>query len=227
MTDRDLLLRQFALQRIGLDPTGDLVRLPGSHPDGLPRFYCARLAAGDDVRYFRHDLPQSVRDRLAGVTWERARHDSQAVCNILAAHAPCEGVWIGRSYAITRPVDSSERAGVARLAPASAADRALLERFDADVAGYDWPAFAILVKGRVVSACVSSREDDHAAEAWVQTDPAHRGHGYARRVTAAWAHAIRASGRVPFYSHAEENVASAGVARSLALQPYVYDAGYL
>lgn len=227
MSDYDLLLRQFALQRIGLDAAGDLIRLPGPHPDGLPRFYSGRLTADGDVRYLRYDLPQPLRARLADVPWELARHDSQAVCSILAAQAPCLGIWIGRSYAVTRPVTASECEGVRRIDPTSPLDRAMLERFDGDVAGYGWPAFAIAIEGAVVSACVSSREDDHAAEAWVQTDPGHRGRGFARLVTAAWAQAIQETGRIPFYSHAEDNVASAGVARSLGLHPYVYDAGYL
>lgn len=227
MTGEDLLRLQFALQRIGVDAAGDLVRLPGPHPDGLPRFYCARLADGGDVRFYRHDVPGDVRSRLARIPWEQARQDSARVCAILAAHGTCEGTWIGRSYAVTRPIDPPERAGVRRLDPTAPTERTLLADFDADMAGYGWPAFAILAEGRVVSACVSSREDDRAAEAWVQTVPAYRGRGFARRVTAAWAHAAQQSGKIPFYSHSEDNAASAGVARGLGLEPYAYDAGYL
>lgn len=227
MTGEDLLRLQLALQRIGVDDAGDLVRLPGPHPDGLPRFYCARLAGGGDLRFHRHDLPAALRARLAHVPWERARHDQVGVCAILAAHDPCEGVWIGRSYAVTAPFSPREREGVRRLDPTVPAERALLANFDAEVAGYGWPAYAILAGGRVVSACVSSREGDRAAEAWVQTDPAYQGRGYARRVTATWAACAQAAGKIPFYSHSEDNAASAGVARGLGLEPYVYDVGYL
>jgi hypothetical protein len=224
--DLELLALQFSLQRIGLDPEGRLVRLPGPNPDGLPRLYGARFQGGSAV-YFRADVPGDLRQRLAMFTPERMRSDEAAVCAILAAQAPCGVIWRGTSGVAIRTIASSEHLGVRTLHPAIPAERALLEAFDPEVAGYGWPAYVVEREGRVVSACVSSREDGRAGEAWVQTRPEARQLGYARQVTAAWAHALQEAGKLAFYSYSDENAASAGVARSLGLRLYLRDVGYL
>ncbi|HEX5837639.1 MAG TPA: GNAT family N-acetyltransferase [Anaerolineales bacterium] len=82
----------------------------------------------------------------------------------------------------------------------------------------DW-VYGIERGGKVVSACVSSRENDSCAEAWVFTDPAYRHHGLAQKVVCTWAKGLISSGRVPFYSHKMENNASASLARRLGLPP--------
>jgi predicted GNAT family acetyltransferase len=72
----------------------------------------------------------------------------------------------------------------------------------------------------------SSRENESAAEAWVRTLPAYRRRGLARRVTAAWATHAWAQGKVPFYSHRMDNLASQRAARTLGLAPFIVDAAY-
>ena len=52
------------------------------------------------------------------------------------------------------------------------------------------------------------------------TLPEFRRRGYARQVTAAWAHDIQQQDKVPFYSHRLSNLASQAVARSLGLIPF-------
>lgn len=56
-----------------------------------------------------------------------------------------------------------------------------------------------------------------AAEAGVETAPRFRGRGLAGLVTAAWAQAIHASGRLAIYSTSWSNPASLAVARKLGL----------
>ena len=57
-------------------------------------------------------------------------------------------------------------------------------------------------------------------EAGGETAEAFRSRGFGPRVTAAWALAIRATGRVPLYSTAWTNHASLSVARKLGLVAY-------
>jgi predicted GNAT family acetyltransferase len=79
--------------------------------------------------------------------------------------------------------------------------------------------YAIERDGRILSACVSVREDHNCAEAWVYTDPAYRRQGLAKKVVITWAHRLKSIGKVPFYSHKIENAVSASLARALQLQP--------
>ncbi|MHC5544420.1 GNAT family N-acetyltransferase, partial [Singulisphaera rosea] len=59
--------------------------------------------------------------------------------------------------------------------------------------------------------------------AGLDTAPAYRRRGYALRVTAAWADAVRSSGRIPLFSTSWENAGSLGVARALGLRVYATD----
>ncbi|MGO9606910.1 MAG: GNAT family N-acetyltransferase [Candidatus Binataceae bacterium] len=78
--------------------------------------------------------------------------------------------------------------------------------------------------GYPVSVCFcANRNSDPAIEAGVETAAAFRGRGFAPRVTAAWACAIRASGRIPLYTTDWSNTASRAVARKLGLIQYASD----
>lgn len=104
-------------------------------------------------------------------------------------------------------------------------DERLLERnfsgwVPGEIAAGCAPVLAIIEDGYPVSVCFCARRSDSAAEAGVDTAQAFRGRGFAPRVTAAWALAIRATGRVPLYSTAWTNGASLAVARKLGLTAY-------
>lgn len=79
------------------------------------------------------------------------------------------------------------------------------------------PIVGVVEDGHAVSACFSARRSNEAAEAGVETAVYWRGRGLAPRVTAAWASAVRGSGRIPLYSTSWSNGASLGVARKLGL----------
>jgi hypothetical protein len=70
------------------------------------------------------------------------------------------------------------------------------------------PVLAIVENGYPVSICFCARRSEMAAEAGVETAEAYRGRGFGHRVTAAWALAVRGSGRIPLYSTSWENHAS-------------------
>lgn len=79
------------------------------------------------------------------------------------------------------------------------------------------PVIAIVVDGAPVSVCFCARRGESTAEAGVETAAAYRGRGLAPRVTAAWARAVRESGRIPLYSTSWDNRSSLAVARKLGL----------
>ena len=79
------------------------------------------------------------------------------------------------------------------------------------------PIVAVMEEGHAVSICFCARRSPVAAEAGVETAPEFRGRGLAARVTAAWALAVRATGRIPLYSTSWNNLASLAVARKLGL----------
>ena len=82
------------------------------------------------------------------------------------------------------------------------------------------PMVAVVVDDHAVSVCFCARRSEEAAEAGLETAAAFRGQGFGPQVTAAWALAVRASGRVPLYSTSWENGASLAVARKLGLVAY-------
>lgn len=82
------------------------------------------------------------------------------------------------------------------------------------------PMMAVVVDGEPVSICFCARRSDVAAEAGLETAAPFRGRGLGPRVTAAWALAVRATGRIPLYSTEWTNHASLAVARKLGLIAY-------
>ena len=104
----------------------------------------------------------------------------------------------------------------------------LLERYFrgwvADEIPWRAPIVAVMDNGYPVSVCFcATRSSENTVEAGLETAAAFRGRGFAPRVTAAWASAIRASGRIPLYSTAWTNRASRTVARKLGLIQYAVD----
>ena len=85
--------------------------------------------------------------------------------------------------------------------------------------GFAEQVYAIERDGMAVSACVSTRENEQCGEPWVYTDPQYRNLGLAQRVVDVWAQHLIKAGKVPFYSHKMENIASANLANRLGLQP--------
>jgi hypothetical protein len=85
------------------------------------------------------------------------------------------------------------------------------------------PILAVIEEGHAVSVCFCARRSPTAAEAGVETAGRFRRRGLGARVTAAWARAIRASGRVPIYSTSWNNESSLAVACKLALEACASD----
>jgi hypothetical protein len=204
-----LIVAQLRLECKEVSPEGLLARIPGPNPDDIPR--CLVLRHSDGYRVlFRNDLAHHIREQIAMLPPEVVFDNHQAISAILAEDAAVETIWAGRSYIFP-----------SASAPAEYPDTIKLEPIDGAR-----PTYAVRIAGQIVTSCESVREDDTAAEAWVQTLPEFRRRGYARQVTAAWAHDLLQLGKIPFYSHSMGNLASQGVARSLQLIPFIDGVGY-
>lgn len=85
------------------------------------------------------------------------------------------------------------------------------------------PVMAVSEGGHPVSICFCARRSAAAAEAGLETAAPFRGRGYAPRVTAAWADAVKEMGLTPLYSTDWDNRSSLAVARKLELMPFATD----
>ncbi|MGH2588346.1 MAG: GNAT family N-acetyltransferase [Dehalococcoidia bacterium] len=196
---------------------------PDRHP--APRLFLGCTPAGYVAR-LSATVPDALAGRITGIIERQPPPgDLRAPPAALAALAALREALEGHA-----PI-TAETAGPAYRFPASIAppsEAVQLTEANVQVARTSypwlldelpdwWPCFAVVQDGAAVSVCFSSRIGVEAAEAGVETLPDFRGRGYAVAVTAAWGAAIRASGRIPLYSTAWENLASQGVARHLGL----------
>lgn len=224
MNAAELIRAQLALECIGLDEDGLLVRIPGSDPDQIARFYVYRHADGY-TRFARHDVPPDIREQLLALAPETAFVDPSTVQRVLEQHRPSGGYAVGRSYVFPETLTPRDFPNVVQLdeIPDTPIDRFVPHL----AASPSRPAQVVVVDGCIVSACVSARENEASAEAWVRTLPDFRRQSYARQTTAAWAHRIQQLGKVPFYSHYRDNLASQAVAQSLGLLRFADYANFL
>lgn len=180
-------------------------------------------------------LPPALRDALAATladepvvpSTEAMEHRPPAcrdtVLALLAEEHPLAGEYRGPAYtfpeALGEPPASIEVLG----APGEARPHPVLAWLAAFVEA-DRPVVVTRSEaGEAVAMCHSARLGPASAEAGLEVVEAYRRQGLARAVTAGWAEAIRAGGRVPLYSTWWENEASRATARSLGLIPYAED----
>lgn len=224
MTDLDLITLQAAtLYR--LDPFNRLLTInePGGKP--APRLFLGRTGAGNVWR-LRHDLPAELADELAALLRAEPRADDLTreptiLPALRAVLSPVAREWRGPAYLV--PADLPARIDVTTITPANSH---LLAGLFGDLAGElpdIAPVVAVIREGVAVSVCLSSRIGAKACEAGVQTLAAHRGHGHASAVVAAWAAAVRQGGRLPLYSTSWDNLASQAVAGRLGMHRYGED----
>ncbi|GAC1396526.1 MAG: hypothetical protein NVSMB52_10060 [Chloroflexota bacterium] len=185
MNTAELITLHFLLECVGIDSEGDLIPIPCPNPDGVPRFYIAQHT--DDSTFsvfYRHDVPQEVRDKLGDLRPEEALHHHELVKSVLTLERPCTEFHYGKSYICPKRFTPDDFSSVVRL---DQRHHASIQEYDARIDAVHTAVFAAIVDGKIVSTCESSRQNDSAAEAWVRTLPEYRGLGLAKGVTAAWA----------------------------------------
>ncbi|MDF1490093.1 GNAT family N-acetyltransferase [Tessaracoccus caeni] len=218
-----LALHVGALYR--LDEHGRLIETNEATPNPAPRVFVGRTAEGSSC-YLRRDVPEGLGRRIDQLTrdlplYPDRRGDAEvygAIEDAIAEAGTIASRWHGLAYAFTTPCSpmSSEATEITDGRDVLVGPFA---PFQTDLKAI-WPFFGVLRDGRVVSACYSARLTDHAAEAGVDTDPAHRGQGLAATVINAWRKAIEDSGRTALYSTSYDNLSSQAVARRLGLSQY-------
>jgi hypothetical protein len=221
------------------DGVGRIVAINEPNGGPAPRFFLGRTRMGNRWRV-RHDLPEATAQRLNALAAnEPVRDDIEAEPRSMAAFTEAlradqeiQSITSGPAYRFPDALSApSARADVTRI---TRANLRLLHRFEQMGVGWDLavlvgeidrrePMVAVVEDDAAVSLCFSARLTEHAAEAGVETLDAYRSRGYAPTAVTAWAHAIRANGRIPLYSTSWDNRASQTVARKLGLVRYAAD----
>lgn len=212
------------------------VNKPGGGP--APRFFFGRTLEGNAWRV-RQDVPDDIArelDRLAASEPVSSDLESppaylDAMMAALDRHQPASVDHSGPAFrfpdhlpALGRDVIRLMFANLdlLREMPDWASGIGSEEQFE------EWgPCHVAVEDGIAVSICACSRLTSHAAEAGLETHERYRGRGHAANVVAAWARAIRDTGRIPLYSTSWDNHASRAVAHKLGLTAYGSDLSLL
>lgn len=210
------------------DANGRIVASNEPDPAPAPRLYLGRTSSRNHWRFHAELSDQLVRRLDLLLQREPVVADLTrppvalpAVQAALAAHGPSDDIWSGPAWSFP-----DEIAQPASVIDVTTDHLDLLRKnfgYTADHFGVVQPCTAVVVDGDAVALCSSVRLTDQAAEAGVSTTEPFRGHGYAADVTAAWAIAIRRTGRIPLYSTSWHNTASRRVAEKLGLIMYGSD----
>lgn len=198
MNTEQLILAQLKLECIRLNNQGYLSQFQCDNPDPIDRLYIFHDSQ-TYYRYLREDLPPILRQHLKLLRETVIFDDVEQIQQTLAEHQPCENVFRGRTY----------------IFPEDCLDLP----FDDHKILYNGSNCEIAIGSEIVASCTSVREDATAAEAWVHTHGAFRGHGFGSRVTLAWARQMTEKGKIAFYSHSVENIASRKLIEKL---PFVW-----
>lgn len=207
------------------DASGRIVAVNDASRGLAPRFFLGRTRQGSLWRV-RHDVEEEVVRALEVLVANEATgdeilappHGAPPYQQLLARSASIQRVEAGPAFHF--PATLPE---IPAALPITTENRELLQRNFPDWLGdveACQPFMALLDDGHAVSVCASVRVTPVAHEAGVDTHRDWRGRGYAPRVVAAWARAVRGSGPIPLYSTSWQNSASQAVAAKLGLIRY-------
>jgi RimJ/RimL family protein N-acetyltransferase len=177
----------------------------------MPLILIAQLANEKWVAYYDETMSPDLHDEIVTNLLEIKFPKIDSLLNVLESHSIQFEVGHYKTYVFPPQLPSHvETIFFSKHNPK-------VKAFGFD--GFAENVYAIERDGHIVSACVSTRENDRCGEAWVYTDVAYRNQGFAQKVVNSWAGNLMDAGKVPFYSHNIENAASANLARKLGLQP--------
>lgn len=195
-------------------------------PAGAPGPYFALVRGSAACAWaVRADVPSNVarelefiaRDEPPALDFRAPPVHAQRYLNALSSIADVSQT-LGPAYSFPETLGTHTEAVL--IERESLLDRNFRGWVPGEIAAGRSPMMGIIRNGFAVSVCFSARRTDSAAEAGLETAESYRRSGLGAGVTAAWARAVRASGRVPLYSTSWDNEASLGVARKLGLIAY-------
>lgn len=177
----------------------------------MPWMLIAHLANQELVTYYDEAISLDLQEELAANFLEIQFPDVDLLLTVLKSHDLDYEVGYYKTYVFPSQ-------------PAKEMHVTCLSKHDPKVKVFGFNGFAEHIyaverDSRIVSACVSSRENVKCGEAWVYTDDQYRNQGLAQMVVNTWAGSLMENGKIPFYSHKIENKASSSLARKLGLQP--------
>ena len=230
----DLRLLQLQVDALFThDANGRILYVNEPDGDRAPHFFLGRTREGNIWRC-RDDMADgTVRELERLASEEPVRDDLRAeprnmdaFLAALRADQEIVSSWSGPAYRFPDELPLQATITITRM---TRSDLRLLRLMSWDLdetaRGFEGrePIMAVIENGAAISLCHSARLTDQAAEAGIETLKAYRGCGYATAVVAGWAHAIRATGRIPLYSTSWDNLASQAVACKLGLVQYGAD----
>lgn len=202
-----------------LDDHGRIIgtREPEPGPGDL---FCLIRGTVDSVWAVRADVPKDVADEL-----DRLAREESTISALRDAPAHAEQyksliegrVDSGPAFVFPERIDRPQ--GTVFIEDIQSLDHHFSGWTESEIT-HRKPIVALVEDGYAASVCFCSRRSDVAAECGLETAMEFRGRGLGPRVTAAWALAIRSSGRVPLYSTSWSNGPSLAVARKLGLVAY-------
>ena len=193
---------------------GNLLRQVEIVPDEeIPLAAIASLSSNELVLYYDEALPSELHDDLDRQTPDLNFPNVDPMINVLQSHNFKLDIGHYKTYAFP-----------AHYKDITLDEVKLFPKTDSKIQAFDFGGFteqvhAIERDGKIVSACVSAKENERCGEAWVLTDEDYRHQGLAQKVVSIWARDLIQVGKVPLYSHKITNIGSAKLAKRLGLEP--------
>jgi|SRR5688572_12896009 len=192
---------------------GRLRQVESVTDEEMPLMLIAQIADGQLLAYYDEALPSELHTELSKRIQNVTFPTIESLLKLLRSKNISFEVGHYKTYIIPSGFAELLDGNVIRLHK----DDLSVQAFGFD--SFSEEVYAIECCGGIISACVSTRENEFCGEAWVYTNPEFRNQGNAQKVVGIWAKSLISAGKVPFYSHKIENNPSANLAKCLGLQP--------
>jgi len=210
MDPLEYLFLQMKLEGKGYNQDGVLSSLgPGS--EDIPQVILAKGNDGQQKSFYGSSIPREIQKDINHhkITFS----DSEQLIGQIRSHNIQIKVGRYKTYIFPDIIEEQDTNGVLRLSKSDTRAK------DFGFSELGNSVYALLREGVIVSACVSTRENNECAESWVFTSPENRRKGFAQKVVLAWAKETIGSRIIPFYSHENDNIPSMELANKLGLIP--------